>query len=79
MIIYSIILIALMIAIVYLVNNITIAIGHESREKIFHIMTHLPPKEFNKFSSTDLMNRTTREVYLQQNLKNKSHCIFIIQ
>lgn len=67
MIIYSIILISLMIAIVYLVNNITIAIGHESREKIFHIMNRLPPKEFNKFSSTDLMNRTTREVYLQQN------------
>lgn len=67
MIIYSIILIASMIAIVYLSNNLAVAIGHDTREKIFHIITRLPPKEFNKFSSTDLMNRTTREVYIQQN------------
>lgn len=67
MLIYSVLLIISMIAVVYLSNNLSVIIGHETREKIFHIQTRLPPKVFNKFSSTDLMNRTTREVYLQQN------------
>lgn len=67
MFIYSFLLIVSMIAIVYLSNNLSVTIGHDTREKLFHIVTRLPQKEFNKFSSTDLMNRITREVYLQQN------------
>lgn len=67
MFIYSFLLIVSMIVVIYLSNNLSVTIAHETREKLFHIETHLPPEEFNKFSSTDLMNRVTREVYLHQN------------
>lgn len=67
MLVYSAILIGVMIAIVYLSNNISVAIAHDTREKLFHIENRLPPKEFNKFSSTDLMLRTTGEVNIAQN------------
>lgn len=67
MLIYSAILIVSMIAIVYLANDLTVEIAHELREKLFHIMVHLPQQKVNSFSSTDFMNRPTREIYLAQN------------
>lgn len=67
MFIYSFLLIASMIAIVYLSNNLSVTIAHDTREKLFHIITRLSQKELHKFSSTDIMNRITREVYIQQN------------
>lgn len=66
MILYSAILIILMIAIVYLANDITVKTAHETREKLFYIETHILPTEFNKFSSTDLMNRIVGEVSTEQ-------------
>ena len=67
MLIYSTILIVLMIIIVYMANDLSVRIAHETREKIFHILTCLPTEEINNFKSTDLMLRTTREVFLAQN------------
>lgn len=65
MLIYSGILIALMIAVLYLSKNLSAKIAHETREKIFHILMHLPAKEINKFKSTGLMARTTRGVFTE--------------
>lgn len=75
MILYSVILIVSMMAIVYLANNLSVEITHRTREKIFHIEAHMPPDEFNSFSSTDLMNRTIGEpsaeqTFIQVFLKN---------
>ena len=66
MLIYSTILIVSMIVIVYLANDLSVKIAHETREKIFHIITRLPTAELNKFKSTDIMLRTTREIFLAQ-------------
>lgn len=66
MIIYSAILIISMMLVVYLANNLSVAITHETREKLFHIESHLSPDEFNEFSSTDLMNRVTGEPSTEQ-------------
>ena len=66
MLVYTVILIVVMIAILYLSNKVSAEIAHETREKIFHILAHLPPKEINKFKSTGLMARTTRWVFTEQ-------------
>ena len=75
MLAYSVILIASMIAVMYLANNLTVSITHKTRAKIFHIESYLPPDEFNKFTSTDLMSRvvgevSTEESFIQTFLKN---------
>lgn len=66
MLIYSIILLCLMILILYLSNQVSVKIAHRTREKIFHIIMHLPPKEVSKFRSTGLMSRTVRGMYSEQ-------------
>lgn len=66
MLIYSAILILSMIALIYLVNNISIKIAHETRRKEFNVINHIPQKEVNKLRSTDMMSRATRGAYTEQ-------------
>lgn len=66
MLVYTLILIGVMIAVLYMSNKVSSEIAHETRQKIFHILTRLPPAEINQFKSTGLMARTTRGVFTEQ-------------